>query len=209
MDIRLLHIEDRDLIRAGIRSIFADSAVHLIGSAYTESEARRLTIERNPDIVILNLQMKTFDAVAFLVQYRKDFPDQKVIILSPTNDIYYMTQAATVGVADYILDDISASDLLSRLQTVYYGTGFSPNEEWRKFLEKKTRPVKREIRSILTQREEQVIRFLVQGMSNKEIAAELQISAETVKEHVRHIFRKTEVHDRTEAAVWAVRKGLV
>ncbi len=180
MEIRLLHIEDRDLIRAGIRSIFADSAIHLIGSAYTESEANRLTIERNPDIVILNLQMKMFDAVAFLSQYRKNFPEQKILILSPTNDIYYMMQAATAGVVDYILDDISAQDLVSRLQSIYYGTGFSPNEQWRRLLEKKTRPSKNEMRSVLTQREEQVIRFLAQGLSNKEIATELRISAETV-----------------------------
>ncbi|MDO4628674.1 MAG: response regulator transcription factor [Planctomycetia bacterium] len=209
MEIRLLHIEDRDLIRAGIRSIFADSVIHLIGSAYTESEARRLTIERNPDIVLFNIQMKSFNGVEFLRQYRHDFPEQKVIILTATNEFFHLIQSAILGVTDYILDNIPAEVLLQRLQSIYYGTGMSPNEDWRKIHENPSPSRFRDLRMRLTQREEQVLRYLVQGMSNKEIAAELRISAETVKEHVQHILRKLGVHDRTEAAVWAVRKGFV
>ncbi|MBE6427228.1 MAG: response regulator transcription factor [Planctomycetaceae bacterium] len=208
MEIRLLHLDDKDITRLGVRSLLADSVLHLVGSTASAEEAMRWAKERFPDILLLNIQAETFDGVHFLQNFRKTFPRQKVIILTSTNDPYYLLQAAKHGARDYVLDKIAGMDLVLLIQNTYYGTDFSLNETWTQALRMANSPQFRELQQKLTHREEQVLRFLVRGMSNKEIAHELEISAETIKEHLQHIFRKIGVHDRTEAAVWAVRKGL-
>ncbi len=208
MEIRLLHLDDKDITRVGIRSLLADSVLHLVGSVASDEEAMRLAEERFPDVLLMNIQAETFDGVQFLQKYRKNFPRQKVIILTSTNDPYYLLQAAELGAQDYVLDKIAGMDLVLLIQNIYYGTGVSRNETWVQALSMANSPQFRELRQKLTHREEQALRFLVHGMSNKEIARELKISSETIKEHLQHIFRKIGVHNRTEAAVWAVRKGL-
>lgn len=208
MEVRLLHVDDHDITRAGIRSLLADSVLHLVGSASSEPEALRLAAERYPDILLFNIQVTAFDGVSFLQHYRLEFPRQKVIVLTSSNDPYHLVQAAALGVKDYVLESIPALELIQLIQNVYYGTGVSRNAAWNQTLAMQSSPAFQELRQKLTSREEQVLRFLVHGLSNKEIAARLEVSSETVKEHLQHIFRKIGAHDRTEAAVWAVRKGL-
>ncbi|MBE6425353.1 MAG: response regulator transcription factor [Thermoguttaceae bacterium] len=208
MEIRLLHVDDRDITRAGIRSLLADSVLHLIGSAASAEEAFRFMTDRHPDILLLNIQAASFDGVDFLRKFRRQFPGTKVIVLTSANDPYHICQAAELGVKDYVLENIAAMDLVLLIQNVYYGTGTSSNPAWNQVLKMQADPQFQEQRQKLTHREEQVLRCIVQGKSNKEIAVHLNVSAETVKEHIQHIFRKLGVHARTEAAVWAIRNGM-
>lgn len=209
MEIRLLHIDDRDLIRAGIRSILSDTSLHLVGSSASGNEAFTLAQERFPDILLLNIQTQSFDGVQFLRKYAPMFPRQKIIVLTSSNDPFFLLQAASLGVKDYVLDSIKGLELIQNIQNVYYGTGTSLNEEWNQTLEMLSSPQFQKIYHKLTIREQEVLRFLAQGKSNKEIAAQLNVTADTIKEHLIRIFRKIDAHDRTQAAVWAVRKGLV
>ena len=208
MEIRLLHVDDKDLVRAGIRSVLSDTSLHLVGSAAAEDEAFLLAHERFPDILLMNIQVRSFDGVQFLRKYTQMFPRQKVIVLTNSNDPFFLLQAASLGVKDYVLDSIAGLELIQNIQNVYYGTGTSQNETWNQTLNMMSTPQFRKTYHQLTIREQQVLRFLVQGKSNKEIAALLNVTADTIKEHLIRIFRKINVHDRTQAAVWAVRKGL-
>lgn len=208
MEIRLLHVDDRDITRAGIRSLLADSVLHLVGSAASDAEAFRLMTDRHPDILLLNILAATFDGVNFLRKFRKQFPGTKVIVLTSANERYHLSQAAELGVKDYVLDGIAAMDLVRLIQNVYYGIGTSGNSAWNQTLKMQADPHFQELRQKLTHREEQVLRCIVQGKSNKEIAVLLNVSPETVKEHIQHIFRKLGVHARAEAAVWAVKNGM-
>ena len=209
MEIRLLHVDDKDLIRTGIRSVLSDTSLHLVGSASTEDEAFSLAQERSHDVLLLNIQVKSFDGVQFLRKYTQQFPRQKVIVLTSSNDPFFLCQAASLGVKDYILDSIAGLDLIQNIQNVYYEIGASLNDVWKQTLETLNSHQPQKISQKLTTREQEVLRFLVQGKSNKEIAAQLNVTADTIKEHLIRIFRKIDVHDRTQAAVWAVRKGLV
>ena len=209
MEIRLLHVDDKDLIRTGIRSVLSDTSLHLVGSAAAEDEAFLLAQERFPDILLLNIQVQSFDGVQFLRKYTQMFPRQKVIVLTSSNDPFFLLQAASLGAKDYVLDSIAGLDLIQNIQNVYYGIGTPQNDAWKQTLEMLNSPQFQKIYQKLTVREQEVLRFLVQGKSNKEIAARLNVTADTIKEHLIRIFRKIDAHDRTEAAVWAVRKGLV
>ena len=117
-----------------------------------------------------------------------------------------MPQCFLQGVKDYILKSISAQKLMTSLQNVYYGTNHSENPEWIRMQNARSLKEVLEAPASLTSREEQVLQHIVLGMSNKEIAKALQISTETVKDHIHRIFQKLGVQDRTQAAVWAVQR---
>ena len=209
MEIRLLHVDDKDLIRTGIRSVLSDTSIHLVGSSAAEDEAFLFAQERFPDILLMNIQAQSFDGVQFLRKYTQMFPRHKIIVLTSSNDPFFLLQAASLGVKDYVLDSIAGLELIQNIQNVYYGIGTSQNDAWKQTLEMLNSPQFQKVYQKLTVREQEVLRFLVQGKSNKEIAAQLNVTADTIKEHLIRIFRKIDAHDRTEAAVWAVRKGLV
>ena len=209
MEIRLLHVDDKDLIRTGIRSVLSDTSIHLVGSSAAEDEAFLFAQERFPDILLMNIQVQSFDGVQFLRKYTQQFPRHKIIVLTSSNDPFFLLQAASLGVKDYVLDSIAGLELIQNIQNVYYGIGTSQNDAWKQTLEMLNSPQFQKVYQKLTVREQEVLRFLVQGKSNKEIAAQLNVTADTIKEHLIRIFRKIDAHDRTEAAVWAVRKGLV
>ncbi len=209
MEIRLLHVDDKDLIRTGIRSVLSDTSIHLVGSSAAEDEAFLFAQEHFPDILLMNIQAQSFDGVQFLRKYTQMFPRHKIIVLTSSNDPFFLLQAASLGVKDYVLDSIAGLELIQNIQNVYYGIGTSQNDAWKQTLEMLNSPQFQKVYQKLTVREQEVLRFLVQGKSNKEIAAQLNVTADTIKEHLIRIFRKIDAHDRTEAAVWAVRKGLV
>ncbi len=204
-----MHVDDEDITRAGIRSLLADSALHLVGSANNVQDALKQAEERYPDILVFNIQTKAFDGVRFLSQYRQQFPKQKVVVLTHSNDPYFLVQAAGLGVRDYVLTSVSAMSFILTVQNIYYNTGTSQNTAWNDVLAMQNTQGFLEMRLKLTRREEEVLRHLALGASNKEIALQLGVSAETVKEHIQRVFQKIGVHGRTEAAVWAVRKGFV
>lgn len=208
MDIKVLLIDDQEISQAGVRTLLVDTSVRCVGVTSDPDEAMRLAEEKRPDIVLFDVQAESFSGLNFLYQFRLRFPMSRVIVLTATNSPVHLTQSATLGVKDFLLKSISAHRLISTIQNVYYGTHVSANEAWNRVLKSQSSHGFREESQRLTPREEQVLRHIVLGLSNKEIAKALQISTETVKDHVQHILHKLGAKDRTQAAVWAVRKGL-
>jgi DNA-binding NarL/FixJ family response regulator len=145
-----------------------------------------------------------------LEKLRAKVPDTAVVMLSTYDNPTYVARSVALGASDYVLKGSSREDLITTLEAAAAGESPSRAGELRRVATAmKLRQVIDDDEVPLTQRETQVLRHVALGLSNKEIGRSLEISVETVKEHVQNILRKIAVSDRTQAAVWAVRRGLV
>ncbi len=210
MSIRLLICDDHEVIRTGLASLLAGSEIEIVGQAANGKEALQLAQKDNPDVILLDIRMPDGDGLATLEKLRAKAPDCKVVMLSTYDNPTYIARAVALGASDYVLKGSSRDDLLATIVAAAAGESPSRSGELKKIAgAMKVRQVIDDDDVPLTQRETQVLRHVALGLSNKEIGKSLEISVETVKEHVQNILRKIAVTDRTQAAVWAVRKGLV
>jgi DNA-binding NarL/FixJ family response regulator len=145
-----------------------------------------------------------------LEKLRAKVPESKIVMLSTYDNPTYIARAVALGASDYVLKGASREDIIATIVATVKGESPSRTGELKKIAATmKVRQVVDDDDVPLTQRETQVLRHVALGLSNREIGRSLEISVETVKEHVQNILRKIAVSDRTQAAVWAVRKGLV
>jgi DNA-binding NarL/FixJ family response regulator len=210
MSIRLLVCDDHEVIRTGLASLLAGTEIEIIGEAANGKDALRLALKDKPDIVLLDIRMEDGDGLATLEKLRAKVPESKVVMLSTYDNPTYIARAVALGAADYVLKGSSREDIIGTIMEAAAGESPSRHGELKKVAN--TMKIRQTIDDDdvpLTQRETQVLRHVALGLSNKEIGKSLEISVETVKEHVQNILRKITVTDRTQAAVWAVRKGLV
>ncbi|MEN6405407.1 MAG: response regulator transcription factor [Thermoguttaceae bacterium] len=210
MSIRLLICDDHEVIRTGLASLLAGTDIQIIGEAANGKDALRLAMKDNPDVILLDIRMPDGDGLATLEKLRAKAPNCRVIMLSTYDNPTYIARAVALGASDYVLKGSSREDLIATIVSVAAGDAPSRSGELKKIAgTMKVRQAVDDDDVPLTQRETQVLRHVALGLSNKEIGKSLEISVETVKEHVQNILRKIAVTDRTQAAVWAVRKGLV
>jgi DNA-binding NarL/FixJ family response regulator len=210
MTIRLLIADDHEVVRSGLKSLLSDSDVKIIGEAATGEEAVRMTLKLKPDVVLLDIRMPEGDGLNALGRIKLDMPDVPVLMLSTYDNPTYVARAVALGAAGYVLKSSPRKRLLEAIHQAAKGETSWTREELRRVTGALATPrLSIDVEVPLTQRESEVLRQLAYGLTNKEIAQALNISYETVKEHVQHILRKVGVSDRTQAAVWAVRKGLV
>ena len=164
-----------------------------------------------PDVVLLDIRMKDGDGLEALEQISQEAPGTRVIMLSTYDNPTYVARSVALGACDYVLKGSTRSNLVNSITRV--ANGEAPTED--SILSRvKAAMARRKERGDnnqvpLTNRELQVLRHVALGLSNREIGRSLSISIETVKEHVQNILRKIDASDRTQAAVWAVRQGLV
>jgi len=210
MSIRLLICDDHEVIRTGLASLLAGSEIEIVGQAASGKEALQLAQKDKPDVILLDIRMPDGDGLATLEKLRVKAPECKVVMLSTYDNPTYIARAVALGASDYVLKGSSREDLVTTIVAAAAGESPSRAGELKKIAgAMKVRQVIDDDDVPLTQRETQVLRHVALGLSNKEIGKSLEISVETVKEHVQNILRKIAVTDRTQAAVWAVRKGLV
>jgi len=210
MSIRLLIADDHAVVRAGLRTMVADSEIEIVAEACNGAEAMQLVAQHSPDVVMLDVRMPESDGIACLGRLRAELPELPVLMFSAYDNPTYIARAVALGAAGYLVKTASQDDILSAIQRVAAGEPIWTREELRRVTGALSTPrVAVDLEVPLTKRENEVLKQLTLGLSNKEIALALSISYETVKEHVQHILRKVGVSDRTQAAVWAVRKGLV
>ena len=210
MSIKVLVCDDHQVIRAGLASLFAGSEIEIVGEADTGKEVLKQAQKLKPDVVLLDVRMPDGDGLATLEKLRAKMPESKVVMLSTYDNPTYVARAVALGASDYVLKGSSRDDIIATLVAVARGESPSRAGELKKIAAMmKVRQVVDDDDVPLTQRETQVLRHVALGLSNREIGHSLEISVETVKEHVQNILRKIAVSDRTQAAVWAVRKGLV
>ena len=211
MAVRVVVVDDHEVVRTGIVSLFEGSDVKVVGQAAGGSEAVKVVKEKKPDVVLLDIRMNDGDGLAALDELRQSAPNSRVVILSTYDNPTYIARAHALGASDYLLKGSTRDHLLGAIRAVAAGNAPSSFGQMRHVAGKMaTRQKEEDVVDVpLTQRETQVLRHLALGLSNKEIGRSLSISIETVKEHVQHLLRKIDATDRTQAAVWAVRKGLV
>jgi DNA-binding NarL/FixJ family response regulator len=208
--IKLLVADDHEVVRAGLKSILTGTDIKIIGEASTGEAALRLAMKHNPDVVLMDIRMPEGDGLTALNRIKLDRPNIPVLMWSAFDNPTYVARAVALGANGYILKSASREKLLQGIRTAAKGENTWTREELRRVTGALATPrLSSDIEVPLTQRESEVLRQLALGLTNKEIALALKISYETVKEHVQHVLRKVGVTDRTQAAVWAVRKGLV
>ncbi len=207
MTIRILIADDHAIVRQGLRMFLGlDPDLELVGEAANGKEAIELAKNLRPDVVLMDLVMPEMDGIAATENIRRNFPEVEVIALTSVLEDKSVTGAVRAGAIGYLLKDTNAEDLCRSIKAAAAGqVQLSPQAA-----ERLTREIRTpENPQKLTDREVEVLRLLAEGKANKEIAADLFISETTVKTHVSNILLKLGVPSRTQAALYAVRIGLV
>jgi DNA-binding NarL/FixJ family response regulator len=210
MPVRLLIADDHEVVRAGLRTLLSELRdIEIVGEATEGTEVVRLARRHRPDVILLDVRMPGSDGLAVLLSMRAELPEIPVVMFSAYDNPTYVARAMALGAVGYLNKSALRDEIASAVRQAGAGEQLWSREGMRRVtgaLASGRSPIDLEVP--LTKREGEVLKQLALGLSNKEIAQSLNISYETVKEHVQHILRKLSVADRTQAAVWAVRKGL-
>ena len=193
----------------GLKVLLAGSDIRIVAEASDGIAAFKLAKKHRPDLVLLDVRMPQGDGLNCLARIKLDLPDIPVVMFSSFDNPTYVARALALGAAGYVLKSASRNRIIHAIQTAAGGDTIWSKEELRRVSGALAAPsVVSDGDVQLTKREGEVLKQLAFGLTNKEIAQGLGISYETVKEHVQHILQKLAVTDRTQAAVWAVRKNL-
>jgi len=211
MSVRLVVADDHEVVRAGLVTLLAGSDIKIVAEAHNGLEAVETAIKHKPDVMLLDIRLPANDGLEALYQIHSELPETRVIMFSTYDNPTYVARAVALGACDYLLKGVTREQLISTIIGAAASKPPSDIGELRRIagamIKSKSTDNSDEIS--LTNRETQVLRHVALGLSNKEIGRSLKISIETVKEHVQTMMRKISVTDRTQAAVWAVRKGFV
>ncbi len=209
-NISLLIADDHQVVRLGLRNLLEGSGITVVAEATQGEEVLSKVATHKPTVVLLDVRMPGGDGLHILGRLKLDHPELPVLIFSTYDNPTYVARAVALGASAYVLKTDNRQRLIECIEMAVRGESVWSREELRRVTGALATPrVVSDVEVPLTQRESEVLRQLANGLTNKEIANALSISYETVKEHVQHILRKIGVSDRTQAAVWAVRKGLV
>lgn len=209
MSIRVLLVEDQEVVRSGLRALLAGTEFEIVAEAETEAAALEAVERYRPDLALIDVQLPDGDGLAILQQARQRLPSLIVVMLSAHDNPAYEARSHHGGAAGYLLKSVPCEELIPALRDAAQGKRLWTRASLRRLNGISAQAVpNRTGETPLTPREGQVLRMLSAGATNKQIAESLDISTETVKEHVQHLLRKLGLTDRTQAAVWAVRNGL-
>ena len=210
--IRVLIVDDHAVVREGLRTFLElQDGIEVAGEAGDGEQAIRLASELEPDVILMDLVMPGVDGVTAMRAVRKRSPRSRVIVLTSFLDDERLMPAIEAGADGYLLKDVEPSELARAIRTAQTGQAMIAPSVAGRLLRTLSRP--RSASTVdadqLTRREREVLELIAAGRSNKRIAFELGIAEKTVKTHVGHVFAKLGVTDRTQAALIAVRSGLV
>lgn len=201
--IRILIAEDHPVTREGICAVLnAQTDMTVVAAVVNGMEAFEAYVRERPDVAILDLRMQQMTGLEATRKIIQQFPNARILVLTSYDGDEYIHQAMKSGALGYLLKDVSTRELVSAIRLVRQGTRYLPSDVLQRMMN-------RVYASDLSPRELQVLKLIVEGKSNKEIADELKIVEGTVKYHLSMIFSKMNVQDRTEAATAALRRGLV
>jgi len=208
--IRLLIVDDHALVRKGIHALIkTEPGMEIIGETDNGRDAVRLACELSPDVILLDLIMPHLNGIDATFQIKKDNPQARILILTSFSDDDKVIPAIKAGALGYLLKDSAPEDLLNAIRIIYKGeASIDPSVALKLIHEINQPPGSRHETDPLTNREIEVLQKIAQGLSNIEIAAELSIGEQTVRNHVNHILDKLNLDNRTQAALFALREGL-
>jgi NarL family two-component system response regulator LiaR len=211
--IKVLIVDDHQVVRQGLRTFLQlMDDILVLGEAADGQDAVELTARLKPDIVLMDLVMPRLDGIAATTKIKSLGMGTKVIALTNFSEDDKVFPAIQAGASSYLLKDVSPDELVDAIRAAHHGEARLHPEVMRKLMDQVTaqsRSNKPENVPQLTDREQEVIRLVVEGKSNREIADELVISEKTAKAHISNILGKLGLDDRTQMAVYAIKHGLV
>jgi len=211
MSTKVMLVDDHALIREGIKQLLEfDGSIDVIEQASDGAECLEKLQHVQPDILLLDINMPNVNGIEVLEEIKKKNIPVKVLMLTVHSEAEYLVQAVDIGANGYILKDSGSEELKKAIQSVMEGDSYIqpsliPSLNSRLV----NRDIDKEKIAALTKREMEILTQIAGGMFNKEIAMNLNISERTVKNHISNIFKKIDVFDRTQAAVFAIRNNIV
>lgn len=205
--IRVLIADDHSVVRQGLRMFLSlDPEIDIVGEATTGEEALQLAREHRPDVVLMDLLMPGMGGVAATRAMRAEMPDIEVIALTSVLEDAAVTGAIRAGAIGYVLKNTEADELRQAIKSAAAGQVHLSPEAAARLVREVQIPGSPEA---LTERETAVLRLVAKGQANKQVARELGVGEQTVKTHVSNILGKLQLQSRTQAALYAVERGLV
>ena len=208
---RVLVVDDQTLFRTGLTSLLSeDPAVEVVGQAVDGADAVKQATRLKPDVVLMDIKMPSVDGIEATRQIVQALPSTKVLILTTFETDSQVIQALKAGASGYVLKDSSAGAIISSIVAVMSGERVMASAVANRVLEMLTgTATPKEFYDGLTNREIEILKLLANGMANKQIAYRLKISEKTVRNHVSNMYEKLGIYDRSQAVLYAVKKGLV
>jgi DNA-binding NarL/FixJ family response regulator len=207
MPIRILLVDDHSVVRQGLRMFLSlNPEMEIVGEAADGAEGLKLAHELRPDVVLMDLLMPVMDGITAIGHLRRELPDIEVLALTSVLEDDKVVGAVRAGAIGYLLKDTQADELIRAIKGAAAGQAQLSRAAAERLMREVRAP---ESPEALTDRETDVLRLLATGQSNKEIARNLHINESTVKSHVSNILNKLGVQGRTQAALHAVRIGLI
>jgi DNA-binding NarL/FixJ family response regulator len=214
ISVRVLLVDDHDLFRTGLRNLLEERGVQVAAEASTGEEAVRLVRELAPDVVVMDLHMPGIAGIEAIRQIASIAPLTRVLVLTISDHDEDVLHAILAGACGYLLKDASVDELIRGIEAAAVGESLvSPAIAGKVLQQVRATTVAPEaaeaVRAELSQRELDVLKLISSGKDNAMIAAELHISPKTVKNHISNILMKLQIENRIQAAVYAVRSGIV
>jgi DNA-binding NarL/FixJ family response regulator len=212
--LRVLLVDDHDLFRTGLRNLLEEQGLEVIGEAATGAEAVAHVRDLTPDVVVMDLNMPGMGGVEATRHIAEVSPLTRVVMLTISDEDNDVIDAILAGACGYLLKDASIQDLVAGIRSAAHGESLISPHIAAKVLQQvratSAQPeIERMIRAELSEREIEVLKLIANGKDNAVIAAELHISPKTVKNHISNILMKLQIDNRIQAAVYAVRSGIV
>jgi DNA-binding NarL/FixJ family response regulator len=209
--VRVLIADDQTLFRSGLAKLLdEDERVQVIGQAVDGADVVKRAAALKPDVVLMDIKMPNVDGVEATRRIVAEQPGVKVLVLTTFDADSYVLQALRAGASGYVLKDSQPSAIVSSILAVVAGERVMANAVANRVLDMLTgSTTPKEFYDGLTAREVEILKLLAVGHPNKQIARRLSISEKTVRNHVSHMYEKLQIYDRSQAVLYAVRKGLV
>jgi two-component system response regulator NreC len=212
--IRILLTDDHTLFRQGIKTLLsAEADLDIVGEAANGAEAVEKVNELRPDLVLMDIGMPGLSSFEATRQIKKARPDTKVLFLTMYDDEDYLVQCMEVGASGYVLKDSPAPQLLAALRDVYRGGSYLSPRMLSQLVDDFRSRIKSAHRqprfATLTAREKEILKFLAEGESVKEIAAGLNLSVKTVEAHKFNLMRKLDIHNKAHLVQYAIQKKII
>ncbi|MCD2256179.1 response regulator [Agrilactobacillus fermenti] len=208
--IKVLIVDDHEMVRLGISTYLQiQDDIEVVGEAVDGADGLKQALELKPDVILMDVVMPKMDGIEATKKILADWPEAKIIILTSFIDDEKVYPAIEAGAASYILKTSTAEEIAKAIRQTYAGESVLEPEVTTKMMNHISHQNKPELYDDLTKREQEVLQLIAQGKSNQEIADELFITLKTVKTHVSNILSKLQVEDRTQAAIYAFKHGLV
>lgn len=208
--IKVLLVDDHEMVRLGVSSYLSiQPDIEVVGEAENGLIGYEKALEKRPDVILMDLVMEVMDGIEATQKILAEWPEAKVIIVTSFIDDEKVYPAIEAGAAGYLLKTSSAKDIANAIRSAYNGEKVLEPEVTSKMMERLSKPKVHVLHEDLTNREKEILLLISEGKSNQEIADELFITLKTVKTHVSNILSKLDVDDRTQAAIYAFKHGIV